>query len=128
MTQFRMDPLVAVDIEIKGDTPSVFRFIAQKRVPGREFRDFASSADWGRESQSRYSFELLPPIRTYTDLRIYFLMDGAAGRPTRITVVFSQNSAPLGEAIVCEGKIGSDGGLVFRTAEATLITNEGTLI
>jgi len=128
MTQFRMDPLVAVDIEIKGDTPSVFRFIAQKRVPGREFRDFASSADWGRESQSRYSFELLPPVRTYTDLRIYFLMDGAAGRPTRITVVFSQNGAPLGEAIVCEGKIGSDGGLVFRTAEATLITNEGTLI
>jgi len=128
MTQFRMDPLVAVDIEIKGDTPSVFRFIAQKRVPGREFRDFASSADWGRESQSRYSFELLPPIRTYTDLRIYFLMDGAAGRPTRITVVFSQNGVPLGEAIVCEGKIGSDGGLVFRTAEATLITNEGTLI
>jgi hypothetical protein len=128
MTQYRMDPLVAVDIEIQGDTPSVFRFIAQKRVPGREFRDFASSADWGRESQSRYSFELLPPIRTYTDLRIYFLMDGAAGRPTRINVTFSQNGQPLGEPIVCDGKIGSDGGLVFKTAEATLITNEGTLI
>ena len=128
MTQYRMDPLVAVDIEIRGDTPSVFRFIAQKRVPGREFRDFASSGDWGRESQSRYSFELLPPIRTYTDLRLYFLMDGAAGRPTRITVAFSQNGEPLGEAVVCEGKIGSDGGLVFKTAEATLITNEGTLI
>jgi hypothetical protein len=128
MTQYRMDPLVAVDIEIRGDTPSVFRFIAQKRVPGRDFRDFASSADWGRESQSRYSFELLPPIRTYTDLRIYFLMDGAAGRPTRITVSFSQNGQPLGDAVVCEGKIGSDGGLVFKTAEATLITNEGTLI
>lgn len=128
MTQYRMDPLVAVDIEIRGDTPSVFRFIAQKRVPGRDFRNFASSADWGRESQSRYSFELLPPVRTYTDLRIYFLMDGAAGRPARITVAFSQNGEPLGEPIVCEGKIGSDGGLVFKTAEATLITNEGTLI
>jgi len=128
MTQYRMDPLVAVDIEIRGDTPSVFRFIAQKRVPGRDFRDFASSADWGRESQSRYSFELLPPIRTYTDLRIYFLMDGAAGRPTRITVSFSQNGEPLGDAVICEGRIGSDGALVFKTAEATLITNEGTLI
>ena len=123
-----MDPLVAVDIEIKADTPSVFRFIAQKRVPGRDFREFATSRDWGHESQSRYSFELLPPIRTYTDLRIYFLMDGAAGRPTRISVSISQNGQPLGEAIRCEGRIGSDGGLVFRTAEATLITNEATLI
>ena len=123
-----MDPLVAVDIEIRADTPSVFRFIAQKRVPGREFREFASSRDWGHESQSRYFFELLPPLRTYTDLRIYFLMDGAANRPTRINVSFSQHGESLGDAIVCEGKIGNDGGLVFRPAEATLITNEGTLI
>ena len=120
--------MIPVEIEIRADTPSVFRFIAQKRVPGRDFRDFASSRDWGRESQDRYSFELLPPVRTYTDLRIYFLVDGAADRPTRIVVSLSQNSQWLGDSIVCKGRIASDGGVVFSTAEATLITNEGTLI
>lgn len=128
MAQYKMDPLESVYIEIGADTPSVFRFIAQKRVPGRDFRDFASSKDWGRESLSRYFFELYPPIRTYTDLRIYFLMDGAADRPTRIKVGFRQAGQLLGDPIVCEGEIGSDGSLVFLTAEATLITNEGTLI
>lgn len=128
MAQYRMDPLVPMEIEIGADTPSVFRFIAQKRVPGRDFRDFASSQDWGRESQSRYSLELLPPIRTYTDLRIYFLVDGASDRPTRIVVRLSQNGEQLGAAIVCKGKIDSDGAVFFSTAEATLITNEGTLI
>lgn len=123
-----MDPLVPVDIEIRADTPSVFRFIAQKRVPGRAFREFATSKDWGRESLSRYSFELLPPIRTYTDLRCYFLVDAPAARPTRIVVTFSQNGQPLGEPIACEGKIGNDGSLTFLMAEATLITNEATLI
>ena len=123
-----MDPLVPVDIEIRAETPSVFRFIAQKRIPGRDFRDFASSSDWGRESQSRYSFELLPPIRTYTDLRFYFLVDGAADRPTRLIVSLSQNGQPLGDEIICKGRIDSDGGVVFSTAEATLITNEATLI
>jgi len=128
MAQYRMDPLVAVDIDIRAETPLVFRFTAQKRVPGRAYREFASSKDWGHESLSRYSFELLPPIRTYTDLRIYFLIDAPAARPTRITVGCSQNGQPLGPPIVCEGKIGSDGSLVFLTAEATLITNEQTLI
>jgi len=128
MPLYKMDPLESVKVEIRADTPSVFRFIAQKRVPGRDYRDFASSADWGRESQSRYSFELLPPVRTYTDLRIYFLMDGAAGRPTRIRIGFSQLGQPLGEPVVCEGRIDSDGSMVFSTAEATLVTNEATLI
>ena len=128
MPQYKMDPLESVDVEIRGDTPSVFRFIAQKRVPGRDFRDFAASSDWGRESLSRYSFELLPPIRTFTDLRIYFLMDGQAGRPTRIEVAFSQAGQHLGKPIVCEGRIDGDGSMVFSTAEATLITNESTLI
>lgn len=128
MPVYKMDPLEPVKVEIRADTPSVFRFIAQKRVPGRDYRDFASSADWGRESLSRYSFELLPPIRTYTDLRIYFLMDGAAGRSTRIRIEFSQSGQPLGEAIVCEGRIDTDGSMVFSTAQATLVTNEATLI
>lgn len=128
MPVYKMDPLDSVDVAIRADTPSVFRFIAQKRVPGRDYRDFASSADWGRESLSRYSFELLPPIRTYTDLRFYFLMDGAAGRPTRISIEFSQSGRPIGEPIVCEGRIDSDGSMVFSTAEATLVTNEATLI
>ncbi len=127
MAQYKMDPLESVDVDIRADTPSVFRFIAQKRVPSRDFRDFASSKDWGLESLSRYSFKLLPPVRTYTDLRIYFLMDGAADRPTRIKVGFSQNRQPLGDPIVREGKIGSDGGMAFLTAEATLIASEGTL-
>lgn len=128
MPVYKMDPLAPVDVDIRADTPSVFRFIAQKRVPGRDYRDFASSADWGRESLSRYSFELLPPIRTYTDLRIYFLMDGAAGRATRLTVSFSQSGQQLGEPIVCDGRIDSDGSMVFSRAEATLVTNEATLI
>ena len=120
--------MVAVEIDIRADTPSVFRFTAQKRIPGRDFRDFASSRDWGHESLSRYSLELLPPIRTYTDLRVYLLVDGAASRPTRIIIGFAQNGQPLGVPIVCDGKIGNNGELEFVTAEATLITNEGTLI
>ena len=128
MAQYKMDPLESIAVEIRADTPSVFRFIAQKRIPGRDYRDFAASSDWGRESLSKYSFELLPPIRTYTDIRIYFLMDGAAGRPTRIKVSFSQSGQLLGEPIVCEGRIDSDGSMVFATAEATLVTNESTLI
>ncbi|MDQ3673260.1 MAG: hypothetical protein M3365_02655 [Gemmatimonadota bacterium] len=128
MLQYKMDPLESVAVEIRADTPSVFRFIAQKRVPGRDYRDFAASSDWGRDSLSRYFFELLPPIRTYTDLRIYFLMDAPAGRPTRISVSISQSGQPLGDPIVCQGRIDSDGSMVFSTAEATLVTNESTLI
>jgi hypothetical protein len=128
MPQYKMDPLEPVDVEIRADTPSVFRFIAQKRVPGRDYRDFAASSDWGRESLSKYSFELLPPIRTYTDIRIYFLMDGQAGRPTHIEVAFSQSGQPLGQPIVCDGRIDSEGSMVFSRAEATLVTNESTLI
>ena len=122
MAEFKMDPLKPVDIEIKADTPAVFRFIAQKRVPGRDFRDFATSGDWGRESLSRYSFELLPPIKTYTDLRIYFLMDGAANHPTRIRVAFSQDGKALGAPVICEGAIGGDDSVVFTKAEATLVS------
>jgi hypothetical protein len=121
MAEYEMDPLEPVDIEINAETPAVFRFIAQKRTPGRDFRNFATSGDWGRESLSRYSFELLPPVRSYTDLRIYFLMDGAGNHPTRIKVAFSQNGNPLGEPIVCEGKLGPDDSVEFVTAEATLI-------
>ena len=117
-----MDPLESVDIEIKADTPAVFRFIAQKRVPGRDFRDFATSGDWGRESLSRYSFELLPPVRPFTDLRFYFLMDGASNHPVRIKVAFSQNGKLLGTPIVCEGVIGGDDSVVFGKAEATLLS------
>jgi hypothetical protein len=120
MAEYKMDPLESVDIEIKADTPAVFRFIAQKRVPGRDFRDFATSGDWGRESLSRYSFELLPPVRTYTDLRFYFLMDGASNHPTRIRVSFTQNGKLLGPPVVCEGDIGGDDSVVFAKAEATL--------
>lgn len=122
MAEIKMDPGKPVDIEIKADTPAVFRFIAQKRVPGRDFRDFATSGDWGRESLSRYSFELLPPIRTFTDLRIYFLMDGAANHPTRISVSFSQNGRLLAPPIVCEGEIGGDDSVIFTKAEATLVS------
>jgi hypothetical protein len=122
MAEYKMDPLKPVDIEIKAETPAIFRFIAQKRVPGRDFRDFATSGDWGRESLSRYSFELLPPILTYTDLRIYFLMDGAANHPTRIRVTFSQSGQLLGAPITCEGTIGGDDSVVFTKAEATLVS------
>ena len=128
MPQYKMDPLESVAVDISADTPSVFRFIAQKRVPGRDYRDFAASSDWGRDSLSKYSFELLPPIRTYTDVRIYFLMDGQAGRPTRITVSFHQSGQLLGTPVVCEGRIDSDGSMIFSRVEATLITNESTLI
>jgi hypothetical protein len=123
MADYKMDPLEPVDIEIRADTPAVFRFIAQKRVPGKDFRDFASSGDWGRESLSRYSFELLPPVRPYTDLRFYFLMDGAANHPVRISLAFSQNEKSLGPTIVCEGVIGGDDSVVFAKAEATLLGN-----
>lgn len=120
-----MDPLESVDIEIRADTPSVFRFIAQKRIPGREFREFASSADWGHESLSRYWFELLPPVRSHTDLRIYFLMDSPAANPTHINVSFSQHGRSLGDPVSCEGATGSDGETVFATAEATLVARNG---
>jgi hypothetical protein len=63
-------------------------------------------------------------VRSYTDLRIYFLMDGAANHPTRISVSLSQHGRPLGKPIVCEGKIGSDDSVVFGAAEATLIGAE----
>lgn len=122
MVEIKMDPFKPVDIEISAETPAVFRFIAQKRVPGRDFVEFATSADWGRENLSRYSFELLPPIKSYTDLRIYFLMDGASNHPTRISVAFSQSGKPLGDPIVCEGKIGGDDSVVFAKAEATLVS------
>ena len=121
MAEYKMDPLEPVDIDIRSDTPTVFRFIAQRRVPGRDFSEFATSKDWGHESLSRYSLELLPPVRSYTDLRIFILMDGAANRPTRIQVSFSQNGKHLGEPIVCDAKIASDGGVEFITAEATLV-------
>ena len=42
MPLYKMDPLESVDVEIRADTPSVFRFIAQKRVPGRDYRDSVS--------------------------------------------------------------------------------------
>lgn len=125
MAEFKMDPLKPVDIEIRADTPAVFRFIAQKRVPGRDFREFATSADWGRENLSRYSFELLPPIRPYTDLRIYFLMDGASNHPTRIKVAFSQSGKLLGDPVICEGMIGGDDSVVFAKAEGTLLSIDG---
>lgn len=121
MAEYKMDPLEAVDIDIRAETPTVFRFIAQRRVPGRDFSEFATSKDWGHESLSRYSLELLPPVRSYTDLRIYILMDGVANRPTRISVGFSQNGKHLGAPILCDGKVVGDGGMEFITAEATLV-------
>jgi hypothetical protein len=127
MAEYKMDPLEPVDIDIRADTPSLFRFIAQRRVPGREFSEFATSKDWGHESLSRYSLELLPPVRSYTDLRIYILMDGAESRPTRITITLSQEGKHLGAPIVCDGKIGGDGSMEFITAEATLVGTQPIL-
>ena len=121
MAEYKMDPLEPVDIDIRADTPTAFRFIAQRRVPGRDYSEFATSKDWGHESLSRYSLELLPPVRSYTDLRIFILMDGAENRPTRIKIALSQNGKYLGEPIVCDGKVGSDGNVEFITAEATLV-------
>jgi hypothetical protein len=121
MAEYKMDPLEPVDIDIRAETPAVFRFIAQRRVPGRDYSEFATSKDWGHESLSRYSLELLPPVRSYTDLRIFILMDGAENRPTRIKIALSQNGKHLGEPIVCDGKVGNDGNVEFITAEATLV-------
>lgn len=121
MAEYKMDPLEAVDIEIRADTPAVFRFIAQRRIPGRDFSEFATSKDWGHESLSKYSLQLLPPVRSYTDLRIYILMDGASNHRTRIRIALSQHGFLLGDPIICEGKIGRDDSVEFMTAEATLV-------
>lgn len=127
MAEYKMDPHESINIEIKAETQAVFRFIAQKRVAGRDFREFATSGDWGRESLGAYNFELRPPVVSDTHLRIYFLMDGAANHPTRIKVLVSQDGKPLGEPITCEGKIGGDDSVVFATAEATLLAAEAAV-
>ena len=110
-----------MEIEVKAETPAVFRFTAQSRVPGHDYVDFASSSDVGLVSQSAYSIELPAPISPYTDLRINFLIDGPTNHPYRVRTQCSQGGAALGAPIICRGTIGKEGKIVFATAEATFV-------
>lgn len=105
LTEFRIDPLSPVKIEVRAESPAVFRFTAQYRVPGRDYMDFASARDSTHVGQSAYRTELPPPIQSYTDLRIYFLIDGAARHAYRIAVQCAQRGKPVGKPIICEGTI-----------------------
>ena len=121
MAELKIDPQRAVEIEIKAESPAVFRFIAQFREPDKDYVDFASTKESTHLSKSTYLVELHSPIKPYTDLRIYFLIDGPANHPYRIAIQCSQGSLPLGHPIICEGAIGQDGKIIFVTAEATFI-------
>ena len=121
MAEIRIDPQSPVEIDVKAETPAVFRFIAQFRAPGHDYVDFASASDSGYVSRSAYSIALPPPIRPYTDLRIYFLVDGPTNHTYRIRVQCAQAGAARGPPIICEGTIGKDGKIVFETAEATFV-------
>lgn len=121
MAELKIDPQRAVEIEIRGESPAVFRFIAQFRAPGKDYVDFASTKESTHLSKGTYLVELHPPIKPFTDLRIYFLVDGPANHAYRISIQCSQTALPLGKAIICEGVIGQDGKIIFVTAEATFI-------
>ncbi len=121
MIEFRIDPLSPVEIEVRAESPAVFRFTAQYRVPGRDYVDFATAKSSTRVGESTYRTELRAPIHPYTDLRIYFLVDGPANHATRIAVQCSQRGKPLGKPIICGGTIGNEGKIVFANAQATLI-------
>jgi len=121
MTEFRIDPQSPVEIEVRAESPAVFRFTAQYRVPGRDYVDFATAKGSTRVDEGAYRTALRAPIASYTDLRIYFLVDGPAKHATRIAVQCSQRGNSLGKPIICEGTIGADGKIVFATAEATFV-------
>jgi hypothetical protein len=121
MAELKIDRQRPVEIEIKAESPAVFIFTAQYRVPGHGYVDFASAKDSVHVSKSTYTIELRAPIEPYTDLRIYFLVDGPANHPYRIRVQCSQAGLPLGHPILCEGAIDAAGKIVFTTAEATFI-------
>jgi hypothetical protein len=121
LPEIRIDPQSPVEIAIKAETPAVFRFTAQFRAPGQDYVDFASARDSSHVSQSAYSIQLNAPIRPYTDLRVYFLVDGPTNHPYRIRVQCSQGGSPVGAPIICEGTIGKDGKIVFATAEGTFV-------
>ena len=121
MTELKIDPLRPVEIEIRAESPAVFRFTAQYRAPGHDYVDFASAKDSAHVSKSTYIIELAPPIQPYTDLKIVFLIDGPSRHPYRIRVQCSQDGRPLGGPIVRLGVIGADGKIAFAIAEATFI-------
>jgi hypothetical protein len=121
VVELKVDSQRAVEIEIKAESPAVFRFTAQFRAPGHDFVDFASAKDSSHVSKSTYDIELDAPIQPHTRLRIYFLVDGPSNHPYRIRVQCSQGGLPVGHPITCEGAIGPDGKIVFATAEATFI-------
>ena len=121
MTEFRVDPKNPVEIELTVESPAVFRFTAQYRVPGSDYVDFASARDSTRVSEGTYRTELNAPIASHTDLRIYFLVDAPANHRYRIAIECSQRGKPLGTPLVSEGTIGNDGKVVFATAEATFV-------
>jgi hypothetical protein len=121
MAELKIDPQRPVDIEIRAESPAVFRFTAQYRVPGHDYVDFASAKDSIHVSKSTYVIELAAPIEPYTDMRIVFLVDGPSKHPYRIRVQCSQDGQPLGEPIVRLGVIGPDGKIAFTTAAATFI-------
>jgi hypothetical protein len=98
--QTSMPPLTVdagqqLEIDIRAETVAAFRFTAQTRIPEGDFIDFASARDSQQISLSQYHIRLAPPIVAHTDLRIYFLIDGSAGRPYRIVVRLSQAGQPL---------------------------------
>jgi hypothetical protein len=110
-----------VEIQLSAESPAVFRFTAQYRVPGRDYLDFASARDSTQVGRGTYRIELDAPITPHTDLRIYFLVDAPANHRYRIAIQCSQRGNPLGTPLVCEGTIGIDGKIVFATAEATFV-------
>jgi hypothetical protein len=121
VAELKIDNQRPVDIEIKAESPAVFRFTAQFRAPGHDYVDFASAKDSTHVSKSTYDIELHAPIQPHTHLRIYFLVDGPSNHPYKIRVQCSQDGLPLGHPIMCEGVIGPDGKIVFTTVEATFI-------
>jgi hypothetical protein len=121
LVELKIDPKRAVDIEIKAESPAVFRFTAQYRAPGHGYITFATAAEVSHASKSTYNLELKAPVTPYTDLRIYFLVDGPSNHPFKIRVQCSQGGLPLGHPILCEGAIDQDGKIVIETAQATFI-------
>ncbi len=121
MPEITIDRAKTVDIEIRATTLAVFRFTAQARVPGGDFVDFATAKDSTQVSESVYRLRLAPPIRAFTDLRIFFLIDGKPHRPYDIHVHLSQDGHGLADPLHCHGAIGADGKMVFDSVEATLL-------
>jgi hypothetical protein len=121
MPSVNIDNDTALDVEISVKTVAIVRFIAQRRVPGSDFADFATASGLSARAQSTYRITLTPPIIEHTDLRLIFLIDGPAGRRYDISIKLEQNESDVGEVLRLNGKIAKDGKVSSNQLDVELV-------